>query len=239
VTSVGKGDFPEMTITEAIEVVEGIKREKAQTTAGLGKVMGLTNVTTGFFYNKVAALSKYYGLIERDKTSIALTPLAKRIVFPISSVDREAAIHEVAKRVPLLRDLFQMLGPDYHDLDFAPKLLSLTQASHDELEAKAPRVERLYRDALQYLRGGATLAQSKAHAPGPSPGADLQEGDPGGQSRPGEVPPVLATDAAEYLIFQLGSTFVRVKHDQKTLKTVRKVIDAWAAPDDSEASKAA
>ena len=46
-TSIGSSEFPEMTLTEAIGVIEGVKREKAQTTAGLGKVMGLTNVTTG------------------------------------------------------------------------------------------------------------------------------------------------------------------------------------------------
>jgi hypothetical protein len=154
-TSIGNSEFPEMTISEAVDVIEGVKREKAQTTTALGKVMGLTNVTTGFFYNKTAALSKFYGLVDRQKADINLTPLAKRVVYATSNSDREAALYEVASRVPLLANLYNALGPEFHELDFSTKLLTITGADREELAAKSPKIEKLYRDAIQYLRPGA------------------------------------------------------------------------------------
>lgn len=158
-TSLGSAEYPEMTVSEALECIEGIKREKAQTTAALGQLMGLKNVTSGYFYAKVSALSKFYGLVERQKTSITLTSLAKRIIYSVSAEDREKAIREVATRVSLLSSLYHELGPEFHALDFPEKLMKLTGAEHKEIVEKSSQVEALYRDALHYLeppvkRGG-------------------------------------------------------------------------------------
>lgn len=224
-TSIGKSEFPEMTLSEAIEVIEGVKREKAQTTAGLGKVMGLTNVTTGFFYSKIASLSKYYGFIDRSKTNVTLTHLAKRIVYPVSDSDRDAAIHEAASRVGLLKDLYAALGPDYHELDFPAKLLDLTQASHEEIAEKAPRIERVYRDAIVYL---GTSPATQTAFPTTSP-----RGTVGGSTRPSGmeaetgVPSLGSTDPGEFWIFQDGDTYVRVRKEKKKLQIVKGVLEVW------------
>ena len=97
-------------------------------------------------------------MIDRDKTSVTLTPLAQRIVYPVGEADRLSAIRETAGRVPLLKQLYESLGPDFHELDFPAKLLEITHASHEEIEAKGPRVEKVYRDTIQYFRGQPTLA---------------------------------------------------------------------------------
>lgn len=224
-TSIGKSEFPEMTLTEAIEVIEGVKREKAQTTAGLGKVMGLTNVTTGFFYNKIASLSKYYGFIDRNKTNVALTQLAKRIVYPVSDSDKDSAIREAASRVGLLKDLYSALGPDYHELDFPAKLLDLTQASHEEIADKAPRIEKIYRDAIPYL-GPSTYP----HQVLPVSPATETAGAPVGVRTPGAgalSPPATPSVLDEFWIFQDGDTYLRVRKDKKKLQIVKGVLEVW------------
>jgi hypothetical protein len=226
-TSIGNGDFPEMTPSEAVEVVEGIKREKAQTTAGLGKVMGLTNTGTGFFYGKLAALSKHYGLIDRQKTSITLTPLGKRIAYRLSEEDRGAAISEMVKRVPLLRDLFQALGPEFSDLDFPEKLRSITNADPEEIESKGPRVEKLYRDAIPYLAN-----QRPAQTVGPQSGLRNEpafRAVPGGPGTSGDAGTLAAglTHEPGYRTFHSDGVVLKIKKDPEALEEARAVIAAW------------
>ena len=226
-TSVGTADFPEMSVTEAIEVIENIKREKVQTTTALGKVMGLKSVATGRFYNKLAALTKHYGLIDRQKTTVTLTPLAKRIVYQVSDEDRNAAIAEVARRVPLFKELYQSLGPEFNELDFPTKLLELTRAEHEDITEKGSRVERYYRDAIQYLRssvpsiGGPPQEKSQRprfHAEGSRSDAATEDSDQ--QTwRPVSEP--------GYRTFEGDGVYLRIKTDPEALEEAIATIRGW------------
>lgn len=225
-TSIGNAEYPEISISESVEVIEGIKREKAQTTAALGKVMGLTNVSTGFFYNKAAALSKFYGLIERQKTNVTLTPLAKRIVYPVTPTDREAALYEVAARVPLLSNLFQALGPEFHQLDFPTKLLEITGASHEEIEAKGPKVEKLYRDALQYLRPGMRGGLSSVAPTGPMIGENnLRESESQTKLRPDQEN--RRSTEPGWWIAESDGMSLRIRRDPEALEDAIATIKGW------------
>jgi len=229
-TGIGKQEFPEMNFSEALRVIEGIKREKAQTTAALGEVMKLKSTNTGYFYAKLSALSKFYGLLDRDKTHITLSSLAKRIVYPLNDSDRAAATRESILRVALTSELFRALGPDYHELDFSTKLLELTGASHEEISEKAERIQDLYRDALQYLRGQPAPLTS-AQQEGPSPAQkDGGSSDVTPQASQGmkSIPPIQAGSSEDFYTFHTGDSFVRLKKkDPKLLHTTKKVIDAW------------
>ena len=107
-----------MTVSEAVQFVEAVKRDKIQTLPALGKVMGITSLNSGAAFVRFSALTKHYGLIDRRKNTVTLTPLAKRIVYPVSPQDRRDAIRDVALRVPLISQLFSSLGPSYHERHF-------------------------------------------------------------------------------------------------------------------------
>ena len=229
-TSIGSAEFPEMPFSEALKTIEGIKREKAQTTAALGKVMGLTSTTTGYFYQKLSSLSKFYGLVDRDKANLTLTDLAKRIVYSLSEADRQAAIRESIFRVTLFQRLFQALGPDYHELDFPTKLLEVTKASHEEIADKSEKVEALYRDAVQYLRGGEVVTPTPGSPTEPTAARSHIGGGSSGSTspEPRALPPIVAGTAEDYWTFHTGDSFVRLKKkDPKLLHTAKRVIDAW------------
>jgi len=150
-TDIGNEQFPEMTPSQALEAIDRIKREKVQTTVALAKVYGYTNYRSGAFFNRLAALTKFYGFLDREGTNIQLTSLAKRIVYPVNEADRLQAIREAIGRISLVSTLYKDLGRDYHSEDFPTKLLQITGASHEDLQQRAPRVEKLYRDAVSYL----------------------------------------------------------------------------------------
>ena len=234
-TSIGSFEFPEMAFSEALKLIEGVKRDKAQTTAALGVLMGLKSTNNGYFYAKMSALSKFYGLIDREKTNIALTPLAKRIVYSVSEIDKQSAIREAILRSGLFQQLYQGLGTDYHELDFPTKLLELTKASHEEISSKSPRVEELYRDAIQYLRG-MPFSEASTMPAGPA----LLETDPnrtpqGAGVRIGSYStlPTREANPDDFYTFQTGDSIVRLKKsDAKLLQTAKRVIDAWLAAED-------
>lgn len=229
-TGIGKQEFPEMNFSEALRIIDGIKREKAQTTAALGEVMKLKSTNTGYFYAKLSALSKFYGLLERDKTHITLSSLAKRIVYPLNDSDRASAIRESILRVGLTSELFRALGPEYHELDFSTKLLELTGASHEEISEKAERIQDLYRDALQYLRGQPMPSTSQKQESASSLQSDRGPSEVLAQPSQGtaSIPPIQAGSAEDFYTFHTGDSFVRLKKkDPKLLHTTKRVIDAW------------
>lgn len=218
-----------MPFSEALKTIEGIKREKAQTTAALGKVMGLTSITTGYFYQKLSSLSKFYGLVNRDKNNLTLTELAKRIVYPIGDADRSAAIRESIFRVVLLQKLYQSLGPDYHELDFPTKLLEVSKSTHEEIEEKSEKVEALYRDAVQYLRGRDGLeAVAPVQTGSPPPASAQASAGTHHELASGIIPPIRGGSSDDFWVFNTGDSFVRLKKkDPKLLHTAKRVIDAW------------
>jgi hypothetical protein len=230
-TSIGNSEFPEMTFSEALKIIEGIKREKVQTTTALGGLMGLKTTNTGYFYAKLSALSKFYGLIDRSKANISLTPLGKRIVYPESDGDRSTAIRDSILNVDLTRRLFDALGVGYHELDFGTKLREVSGAEHDELELKKDKVEALYRDAIQYLKGVSTTSLTSQALVG----AADKKGTfqvVSAASSPASVStvssPQLSGDPENFWVFQSGGSMVRIeKKNPKLLQTAKRVIDAW------------
>jgi hypothetical protein len=230
-TDIGNEQFPEMTLSQALEAIDRIKREKVQTTVALAKVYGYTNFRSGAFFNRLAALTKFYGFLEREGTSIQLTSLAKRIVYPVSDPDRQLATREAVGRVTLLTTLYKELGRDYHTEDFPTKLLQITGASHEDLQQKAPRVEKLYRDAVSFMeeRGAATPGRgletltpdgSDLDVPGDT-GVDPQRRDP--RPSPGFH---LPADERHWM-FQDGDTVLRVQKDARKVKLAIGVLQVW------------
>lgn len=173
---IGHSEYPDLLFTNALEIAETIWRDRITTVDALAKSLHHTNVRSGGFTVKLAALNKYFGLLDQDKAEIALTGRAKRILMGTTDNEKAEARREAVEGVPLLRELYSKLGPDYNRDDFRPKLRNLTEASVEELHQKGSFLQRLYEDAVRYLppkevesvppEGGQPLSAGPAAAAG-------------------------------------------------------------------------
>jgi hypothetical protein len=220
---IGKEDYPELVPSRAFDIVERIGRESVKTANGLASVMGLKSPDSGYFYHQVSSLTKYYGLIDRTKGVIALTPLGERIAHPLSEEDKKQAQAEAVRRVGLLSALFERLGKEFHEADFRTTLRDVTQAPLAEIEKLGGDVETLYKDSLRFLSG---IAPGKRTPARTEPA--LAEGQ---KSRPESrmdqrQDPVLAHEPG-YRVFQSDGVYLRVKKDVESLEEADAVIQAW------------
>jgi len=220
---VGKSEYPELAPTKAFEVVERVGRENVKTGSGLATVMGLKSPDSGYFYHQVSSLTKFYGLIDRSKGTVALTPLGARIAHPLSVDDKRRAQGEAVRRVGLFASLFDRLGAEFHEADFRTTLRDVTQAPLVDIERLGGEVEALYKDALRYLPAAGTrmplvesgeLAESQTpHAPVAARGSLASEPSLGHQ--PG------------YRVFQGDGVYLRIKKDRDALEEALTTIQGW------------
>jgi hypothetical protein len=219
---IGHEEYPELTLSDTIEIVAKVGHQNVKTTTGLAEVMGLKSTNSGYFYHQVSALTKYFGVINRNKDSVSLTPLGQRIAHPISDSDRRLALAEAASRVSLLQGLYSALGQSFHDADFRTKLREVTGATPPEIEKTATFIERLYRDAIPYI----------SQVP-PAPG--MISAEPREQAEPaGSVgTPASSLQSHHHLsepgfrVFESDGVFLKVKKDQEALEEAEAIIQAW------------
>jgi len=231
VPGIGKSDYPELTPTKAFEIVERVGRESVKTANGLATVMGLKSPDSGYFYHQVSSLTKYYGLIDRTKGTVALTPLGERIAHPLSEDDKRRAQGEAVRKVGLIAALFDRLGTEFHEADFRTTLRDVTQAPLAEIEKTASAVEALYKDAQRYLSSSGSTgrlserAESTSSA-GPKPGP--------------ESPSVRRADAVlahepGYRVFQADGVYLKIKTDKDALEEALVTIQGWLKRHSGEA----
>lgn len=222
---IGDMEFPELTFSEALAAIEAIKAQKIQTVEGLAKTMGHASPNSGSFFVKAAALNKYYGLVDQSKTDVSLTSTAKAILYGMDNEKQEARRTAIF-RVPLLKALYEKLGQDYNRDEFRPILKSITGAAPEDLATRAPRVEKIYQDAVRYL-------PPNPGARAPDPGASPTNGS----SAPSTPSPTMDTAvpspsqgvrASDFLEFKDGGTFLRIpKNDVTQLEQIKSMVDLW------------
>jgi hypothetical protein len=238
---IGRLEYPEVSFSNALETVEAISSKSIKTVHGLAVELGYSTKSKspgGTFYYKLVALDKLYGLIERSKGSLSLSPLGQRIAYPLNEDDKAAAIRESVGRVEILRLLFNDLGSSFSDGDFRPALKKLTGANPDQIAAQAVRVEGLYRDALKYLGSGAgwqdvqeggPVAVSESSSPSES-GAAPVASPPGHRPRGvGGVPQTLPIPVFEGAVRNLHSEdgyYIRIKLDTEVIEEAIAVLTA-------------
>jgi hypothetical protein len=217
---IGKSDYPELTPTKAFEIVERVGRESVKTANGLASVMGLKSPDSGYFYHQVSSLTKYYGLIDRTKGTIALTPLGERIAHPLGEEDKRKAQGEAVRRVGLIASLYDRLGTEFHEADFRTTLRDVTQAPLVEIERSASEVETLYKDAQRYLT---SAFQGKAQ-PERTEFASARSGPE--QRGTTHSEPVLSHEPG-YRTFQADGVFLKIKKDKDSLEEALATIQGW------------
>ena len=169
-SAVRKKEYPSISLSNAVSILETIRDKNIKTSQALSSELGYSDKAHGgIFFYKRTALSKHYNLIEPSKSEVILTRRGQRIVHPLNEADRVLALHESAIGVPLLKSLYESLGPDFHQDDFKPTLSKMTAASPSELAVIGKGIEDIYRDAIQYLRPPADHHERRTEDPGPAP----------------------------------------------------------------------
>jgi hypothetical protein len=224
---IGKEDYPELTLTEAFEIVEKVGRENVKTATGLATVMGLKSPDSGYFYHRVSALTKYYGLLDRAKGNVNLTTIGERIAHPLSESDKAAARAEAASKVPLLRSLFDTLGSEFHDADFRTKLRDVTQAPLAEIEKNAPFIERLYRDSIRYFSAVGQASPSRTPSPPPVAFPGVQgPPSPRDLTRDNNLRPHHEHEPG-FRTFESDGVYLKIKKDRDSLEEALATIQGW------------
>ncbi len=220
---IGKEDYPQLTPSEAFEIVEKVGRENVKTANGLASVMGLKSPDSGYFYHQVSSLTKYYGLIDRAKGTITLTPLGERIAHPLSEGDKSLARAEAVRRVTLLSSLYGRLGKEFHEADFRTTLRDVTQAPLADIERSAPEIEKLFRDAVRYLSQspstGGVAAQDIPRL--------LESSERPTVPRTSQAIPQGRTHEAGFRIFESDGVFLKIKKDRDSLEEALATIQGW------------
>ena len=219
----GKVDYPELTPSQAFEIVEKVGRESVKTAKGLATVMGLKSPDSGYFYHQVSSLTKYYGLIDRSKGSIALTPLGERIAHPLSDADKTRAQAEAVRRVGLLTSLFARLGTGFHEADFKATLRDVTLAPLADIERASPDVERLYRDAQRYLAQATTAGPGTRTGQPHLPETAIESSGPTAAGASASTP----VHEAGYRTFQADGVYMKIKKDKESLAEALATIQGW------------
>lgn len=219
-------DFPEITFTEALEILATIRSKNIKTVEALGGELGYSAKSHGglFFYKRMA-LSKHYGLLEASQSTVILTRLGERIASPLNDSDRASAMREAVNSVPLVKRLYEALGSSYHPDDFKPKLSELTGAGPAEVAAAAKRIEPVYQDAVLYLGSGPARGQPRREEER-SPGR--RNGSAEG-ARDREEPQVPGFDRPVRTFHHANHYFVSVALDPEAIEEAIALLTAFKA----------
>ncbi|HZY70210.1 MAG TPA: hypothetical protein VFF67_04430 [Thermoplasmata archaeon] len=220
---IGKADYPELVPSKAFDIIERVGRENVKTASGLAAVMGLKSPDSGYFYHQVSSLTKFYGLIDRAKGTVALTPLGERIAHPLSDEDKRKAEGEAVRRVALLSSLFERLGLEFHESDFRTTLRDVTQAPLADIERYAGEVDALYKDAQRYL-SPSPAGRNGPH--GASPTRTPSGIEPSEQRSDSGGSPTLAHEPG-YRVFQGDGVYLKIKKDKDSLEEALTTIQSW------------
>jgi hypothetical protein len=223
-SGIGKADYPELRPSKAFEIVERVGRENVKTASGLATVMGLKSPDSGYFYHQVSSLTKFYGLIDRSKGTVALTPLGERIAHPLSQDDKSRAQAEAVRRVGLIAALFDRLGTEFHEDDFRTTLRDITQAPLAEIERAGSEIEALYKDAERFLGGSTHGSASPSVSLDPPPRTSQSALPSAGGTRTSEGVPA---HEPGYRTFQGDGVFLKIKKDKESLEEALTTIQGW------------
>jgi hypothetical protein len=104
----------------------------------------------GGFRKKLASL-RLFGLVQ-GRQQLQITPLAERILYPVSADEAAISRSEAFLGAELFKTLSSRLGDKLPDPDrFRVILAEVTGAPRSEVNRRATTVRRLYLDGYQYL----------------------------------------------------------------------------------------
>ena len=117
-----KVDYPHCSFTDAIEIAEVVKTAGGK--APIGYVADGLNMSEsgGGFRGKINGATKY-GFVSKSDDGLILTELADQYFHPISENDRQQALIQAFRSVPLFNDLLERLSGQEIDKNILENML--------------------------------------------------------------------------------------------------------------------
>lgn len=150
--SIGKYEYPTYGPKMILESLEKIRDSKVVSVKGVAQVLGHKTDNSGGFLSKLAAMSKYYKVIDRREENVELTSLGKRIAYPANEREKSEAIAEMILGIPIFRDLYERLGDTYDRNQFFIHLSELAGVDRDIAVNDSSKIRNIYDEVLPYLR---------------------------------------------------------------------------------------
>ncbi len=219
-------DRPWITFSDALDIVGVIQQNKIESLDNLATKLGHKTSNSGGFHIKVASLAKY-GLADRSRGKVRLTPLALKILMPIGG-DKEKyeACREAIFRVPLLKRLYERLeGKEVRKDDLWSHLYEISGDREASVQ-QASAVHTIYQDAMTYVRKAEQLAPTESRTAARRPVSDVTraalEDLDAGLGLAAENPPV----AESMIRLESGNTVIQLPRTEVNIKIIKSALDA-------------
>lgn len=102
---------PSFSLSDAIEAIRKLHQQARSTTVSpesAARALGYASLN-GSALSAIATLGQY-GLVTRDKGNVAVSPLAIKILHPMSTIQKDQAIREAALGPPVFTGLLKDFG---------------------------------------------------------------------------------------------------------------------------------
>lgn len=206
-----EGEYPDITLTEAIELVRKIIDVGGHISrSGLAKIENIDPRGAGL-QSRVRDLVAY-GFIE-ENGELQVTPLAKEVVAGDTDKAWQAFLN-----IPLYAQMDERLkGKEPLDKVVLQNILyEITKADNESISRRAARLKNNYMEALSYFSGGKQT------------GGQALESRPSGRASEQQVQQSgVATIPKDYAVLVTDSFIVGARKDLDSLELLEDAIKSW------------
>ena len=147
---IGRYSYPVIGLDEAIALVK-VLQDKCGGEATRGTFSEAIGKKGGWFNYLVGALSDY-GLVDAQSGRVKITELAKKILFGITTEERETAKVEAARKIRLFVDINEKYPQGATLEQFTLFLRDNSGADLEKIKTEAPKAYKVYKEVLKYLK---------------------------------------------------------------------------------------
>lgn len=222
-------DRPWIKFSDALDIVGVIHENKIESLENLAAKLGHKTTNSGGFNVKVASLSKY-GLADRQRGKLRLTPLALKILMPVGGEkEKYEACREAILNVALLKRLYERLdGQAVRQDDLWGHLYEITGDREASVQ-QAGAVHTLYQDALTFLRKAEQLTPTASKIEG------RESAPPSEGGRVGLGFENLSTAVAESMIrLESGNIVLQLPRTEKNVEILKSALDAMVSREQTD-----
>jgi hypothetical protein len=150
-------EYPDITVSQAVDIIRVIEEKNIERLDVLANSVGHQGPSAykgGAFRAKLSALNRY-GFLVGKQSELHLSDLAKQIVHPRSSGEKDEAIWRAAMSIPILKKVHEKLKGKV-PADFWVPLYDCTGVDQKIAKENAEDIKRLYADAIRYFQQSAS-----------------------------------------------------------------------------------
>ncbi len=149
---IGRYEFPEVGFTRVLDIIKKFDEKAGGEATREGFADAINQSPKSSAIGKIISSLKLYGLAEKPRGAeiIKLTELAKNIIYGTEQMKKEAMTQAIM-RIPLFRELYSEYGNNISEEKLRIFLNKNAGVDLAEAAMKAPKILKLFRDALNYV----------------------------------------------------------------------------------------